>query len=285
MEQKIKHIGVVSLYHPHVDEFVRNCKRYITHLDRLVIWNNSAPEAHVVEQLRILLDEFNSKIEWVDCRENRCIAPAINHTLKQATAEQIELILVMDQDSYWADFGAYLADVDTSYLQDANIGAWAPYVFGCYDKADVDIATTPNLINSGTIFRTSSLEAIGGADLLFPLDGLDNDMAFRLRKAGYRLVCLPRHEMKHELGHPIRSRFLRIYSTNYNAIRTYSITRAQLLIIKRHHDIMSWQEIWVIVKEYIFWKFIRIWLVEPDKWNRFRAYCRGIHDAIHTHIK
>lgn len=276
----MKLLGIVTLYHPSVQEELERIRTYIDSLDRLIVWNNSEDNGQLKQQMMPLLTDVTDKIIWINNDHNRYIAEAIDYALSYAIEHGMETLLVMDQDSQWAQFRAYKQAAMQLLDEHPEIAACTPYIWGISPKKAAKPYPIRCLINSGTIFRIAALHEIGGADESFPLDGLDNDLSYRLQKAGYQLYCLPDFELRHELGHPMRSKILKIYTTNYNAQRTYLCTKGQLMIIRKHHDFLTGHEIWIIIKEYILWKAIRIILVEPDKWNRTKSFLRGIKDGI-----
>lgn len=276
----MKLLGIITLYHPSVQEELERIRTYIDGLDRLIVWNNSEDNGQLEQAIMPLLQDKADIITWINNDCNRYIADAIDYALFYATEHGFETLLVMDQDSLWTQFQAYKQAAIEMINEHPEIAACTPYIWGISPKKETMPYPIPCLINSGTIFRVRALQDIGGTDKRFPLDGLDNDISYRLRKAGFQLYCLSAFELHHELGHPMRSKILKIYTTNYNAQRTYLCTKGQLMVIKKHHDFLTWHEIWIIIKEYILWKAIRIILVEPDKWNRTKAYFKGIRDGI-----
>lgn len=276
----MKLLGIVTLYHPSVQEEMVRIRTYIDGLDRLIVWNNSEDDGQLERQIMPLMTDVVDKLVWINNDCNRYIAEAINYALSYALENKFDALLVMDQDSQWTQFQAY-KQVSMRLLDDyPEIAACSPYIWGISPEKSTTPYPIRSLINSGTIFRIAALREIGGADECFPLDGLDNDLSYRLQKAGFQLYCIPNFELHHELGHPMRSKILKIYTTNYNAQRTYLCTKGQLMVIRKHSDFLTWHEIWIIIKEYILWKAIRIMLVEPDKWNRTKSYLKGIIDGL-----
>lgn len=274
-------IGLVTLYNPKINATAKNILTYLSELDYLIIWDNSQAYLPNKVQLHNLLSEYDSRLIWCGDGTNRYIAAGINFAHHYAQEHHIDTILIMDQDSSWTNFKDFREQAQTLYQSHTNYGAICPLVPSVY-KLDTSCAIQPIrlFINSGTVIRTEVLTQINGADERFPLDALDNDLSIRIQQAGYQTICLTDYCLSHELGHPMRSKILHIYSTNYNAERTYSILRSYTLFLRLHHKWLNFKECKTILKEYYFWKPVRILLMEPDKWNRTKAYIRGIFDGL-----
>lgn len=280
-EKKIRMLGVVTLFNPDVQEAAERIKRYAPHLDALIVWDNSPLEANLQQQLKEkLCGDIWHQMIWQGTGENRCIAPAVNYAWHYATEHGFDLLLIMDQDSQWENFALYRQEVERRFSQNA-LEVFTPYIIGLDEWEADDVVTERNIfINSGTVIPVLALDALDGADETFMLDALDHDLSFRLRKRGYTIVCLTTHKLYHTLGHPTRSGILKIYSPNYGSQRTYSIVSSHLINYRKNRKWMTWQERYEVLKEFIFWKFVRIVMVENGKWERFKMYVKGIKDGL-----
>jgi len=274
-------IGLVTLYNPQVDSTISNILTYLPWLDHLILWDNSPADRHCIRSIAKQLTSYQDKLILHPCSANEFIAPAINFAIQQAISTQDPFLLIMDQDSFWDNFHDFRIQIETLYAQYPNYGAFCPKVDNVYRWiSTMPIQPIRLFINSGSVIPTSILSQINGADTRFPLDALDNDLSIRIQQAGFQPVCLTNFHLHHELGHPMRSKILHLYSTNYNASRTYSIIRSYTLFLRIHHKWLNKEEKISILKEYYFWKPIRILCMEPDKWNRFKAYFHGLFDGL-----
>lgn len=283
MESNLTHprlLAVVTLYHPTVQSLAQNIQSYLSSVDGLLVCDNSPLEEQVQEHLLALLPS-SEKIVWHGDGTNRCIAPAINRAWRMMQAEGYDLLLIMDQDSRWTDFQAYRTAAEQAFAERSEAGAVAPYVPGTDTwAATADFQPVRFIINSGTILSLNALNAIGGADEAFPLDGLDMDLSIRLQKAGLQLLCLTRHQLNHSLGQPRRSKWLPLGTRDYGTARTYSITRSHVLYLRRHFGWLTWAERWKVVKEAVIYKPITILLMEEEKLARMRSYLKGLIHGI-----
>lgn len=278
-------LGLVTLYNPNPEEAVRNIRRYIYDIETLIIWDNSPLESNLKQKIIETLAEEADKVIWHGDGENYCIAPAVNYAWHYAKENGFELLLLMDQDSQWKDFASYRKEVEGLYTSH-QVGAYTPYI----EKLDLwavkqKVERRRIFINSGTVLPISILDKLGGADETFALDALDHDMSFRIHKHGFEIFCLTNCLLSHTLGHPRRSKRLRIYTPDYDSARTYSMVRCHIINYRKNRKWMTNYECWKAFKEFIFWKFVRIVLVEKDKVNRLKMYLKGIWDGITFNLK
>jgi rhamnosyltransferase len=62
------------------------------------------------------------------------------------------------------------------------------------------VATTEEVIASGTLWNVDALLEVGGFDESLGLDAVDAAACLRLREAGYRIALAPELRMEHQLG-------------------------------------------------------------------------------------
>lgn len=280
MRYRTKMIGVVTLYNPDAQNAAANMKRYIDELDALVVWDNSPLELNCKQQLQELLGDYFSKVIWHGTGSNSFIAPAINFVWHYAQEHGFNLVLIMDQDSQWEHFRYYREEIDDLFCS-GNIEVFTPYIQGLdFWTVDQDVVPRRIFINSGTVIPLSILDSIQGADETFALDALDYDLAIRIRKRDYPIVCLTKHVLQHTIGKPKRSSLLKLYTPDYGAARTYSIVSSHILNYRKNRRWMNGYERRKVLKEFLFWKLVRILFAEDEKWSRLRNYLKGIKDGV-----
>lgn len=265
----MKMLGVVTLFNTEKEAALNNIDRYAPHIDRLIVWDNSS-ENHA--------DWFSSPhIDYHWTGQNTFIAPAINYAWHQASQNSFNSLLLMDDDSQWDDFAAYRQDVE-QHLLEGQMMVYTPFVLGTDTFPPTQLEHEKRLfINSGTVIPIEILHAICGVDeQAFPLDALDHDIAFNIIEHGYKAVCLCRHQLRHALGNPQRMGPFRIFTPNYNHLRTYSMTRSHIICYRKHKALMTKEDKDYLFHEIIRRKFLRIILAEPDKARRLAAFFKGI---------
>ena len=250
---KYKMLGVVTLYNPDIQDVAVNIRKYIAYIDCLIIWDNSPLAAGVKQQIHHILKDMWHKVVWHGTGENLYIAPAINYSLHYALDHNFDLMLIMDQDSSWNDFLAYRIDVESALSK----------------------------VNSGMIIPIRILSELGEVDeKAFPLDALDHDISYMVREHGYLIVCLTRHILSHSLGQIQRMGFFHIMTPNYNWQRTYSMTRSHIICYRKHKKVLTDEDRQYLYREILIRKFVRIILAEPDKFQRMKAFIKGIFDGL-----
>lgn len=284
-KHKYKLLGLVTLFNPDAQDAAKNIKRYVYDLDELIIWDNSPLEKDLRSTILNELNDVKDKITWKGDGENRCIAQAINSAWHYAKENGLDFLLLMDQDSQWADFVSYRQEIEAHYSA-GEIWVYTPYVTG-FDFWTVEKTVQKRrlFINSGTVIPVTILDDIGGADEAFPLDALDTDLSYRVIKAGHQIACLTDCKLHHTIGHPVRKGPLHIFTNDYGRFRTYSITRSHIICYRKHRDIMTAYECRKFYKEIFWWKFVRLVLAEEDKIGRFKMFFKGIRDGVSYKIK
>ncbi len=264
-------LGVVTLYNPDLESANNNIQQYAPYVEKVIVWDNS-PISH---QSQIVGD--NLLYHWTG--QNTYIAPAINYAWKYAQDNNYDLILIMDQDSRWANFSFFRTKVEELYAREHNV--YVPYIAGndnwIFNK---EVVERRIFINSGTIIPTDILTTIDGADEVFEMDALDHDLAIRIQKAGYKILCITSCILYHTVGHPKRSKWLHLFTNDYGRERTYSIAKCHLIKYRKHKKWFTPSDKRKIFREYYMWKFIRLVLVEEDKIGRFKMFIKGIHDGF-----
>ena len=176
MKWEFKMLGVVTLYNPDPQVAAANILRYLSFLDKLIIWDNSPIKANLKHHIFASLqnaskrDIYVERIEWRGNGENLCIAPAINFAWHYAEENGFDLLLIMDQDSQWNSFKEYRKQVEC-YWKEGKKWVFTPYFKGYeFSPEDGPVRQLRVFINSGTIIPTEILTKVGGADERLPLD-------------------------------------------------------------------------------------------------------------------
>ena len=284
-ENHIKLLGLVTIYRSEPSVTAANILRYIQNVDFLIIWDNSPLEDQLEGQILAQLGTYRTKVIWKGDGQNYYIAPAINSAWHYAQEHKYDLLLLMDQDSQWDDFHAFRSHVETLYQSSPDY-VFCPYVIGD-DYFDIvkDVQEKRIFINSGTIIPTAILNKIDGADEAFPLDALDHDLAIRIQKAGYTIVCLTKHKLRHTVGAALFMGPFHIYTDNYSPQRVYSVSKCHIIKYRKHKDWLTFSENKETFKQHYLLKFIRIILAEPQKAKRLKSLFKGIYDGITYDMK
>ena len=280
--KNMKFLGVVTLYNPNIQVATDNIKRYLKHLDKLIIWDNSPLENNVKEQVMAILADDADKIIWKGDGDNWLIAPAVNSANCYAEAQAYDMMLIMDQDSEWQNFADYKRMIEEHWRM-GHEWVFTPYFAGQPKPAE-PVEDVRLFINSGTVIPVNIIKNVGAFDERMPLDAMDHDMAIRIQKGGYRIVRLSDAILIHTIGAPSFSKHLHLKTSNHNAQRTYSMARSHMICLRKHHDWLTFQEKWMIIKRYYLRRLVLIVLDEEDKWNRIKMLIKGTIEGLRTPI-
>lgn len=272
--ENITILGVVTLFNPDENIINKNINSYIPYISELIIWDNS-------EKNHNEWFEHNKKTIYHSTGRNTCIAPAINYAAKYMLTKNYSMLLIMDQDSKWENFNSFAEEAKKLNIKKVA-DVFTPFVKGC-DRFEITSSIMPRrlFINSGTLMSAKAVEIIGKVDeKAFPLDALDHDMALTLLENNIKVVCLTDYLLTHHLGNIKQMGLFNIMTHDYNAFRTYSMTRSHIICHRKHYKTMNKQERRYVYKEIIFQKLKRILLAEKEKRIRFKALIKGIIDGL-----
>lgn len=158
-------------------------------------------------------------IEYRPYPDNPGLAIPYNDALATARREGFDWMLTLDQDTQLpSNFLDSMIACATRYVQDTHVAAVVPkivdggrpispfrFVGGFLPK----VLTGPiaglaplhaSALNSASLLRVASLEAIGGYDPRFPLHNSDTRLYQRLDEAGYRVAVADGVSVPHELS-------------------------------------------------------------------------------------
>lgn len=264
----MKLLAVTTLYYPPA-AVADNIASYAGSADGIFLWDNT-PGGSQLE----LPKHARQKIVRMRHGINVGIAAALNEAVRMAVENGYTHLLTMDQDS------AFVADSFTEYKKcvavltsdDSRPTAYTPFINRL--PSDLPPCEVTSFITSGTIFPVSTLLKLGLFDEQLLIDGIDLEYSFRIRRAGGRILQIPSASMQHELGHPIRGRFLwwRPVSLNYPPMRVYYIARNFLYLCRAYPGYMNVK----VMRKLVWQRPLYIIFMERDKLSKLKAWLRGV---------
>ena len=278
--KNIKIAAIVITYYPKVDEAIRNIRQYIAGVDHLIIWENTPlPER---EKYRMEIPEYQHKITYKSVDKNSGIAYPINQCVSWAKQNDYTHILSMDQDSYWENFEDFVQSV-SNYPENSQT-VMVPNINREYKDYSQETAIRDHAITSGSLWPLNLIDQIGLFDEGLFVDAVDTDYSMRVYRQGYKIVIFVNSHLFQHFGYPKESKWLNIGSSNYSAIRTYGIIKNHLILWRRYgKDLPFWMKK-QILRGFIFYRLIKIVLIENDKFKKISAIFRGIFDGIRKPI-
>ena len=260
----MKIIAVVIWYNPDI-RMVKNIKSYSMYVYKTLIIDNSFEDnSSYVENM--------GNIEYFPLNKNIGIAAAFN--LGYARAEELgaDWVLTMDQDSSFSESHVkeYL-DPCATHFKHYNVAVYGP---NFEEPVKSDLIDCNSVISSGSLVSLAAHKIISGYNEDLFIDQVDHEYCCRLKKLGYRILCVGYISMEHTIGFPLtKKRFGRNFiSYNHDAVRKYYMTR-NLLYMRRHYGEFGNKHLKII-----FMDIINIIFIEEDKYNKLKSILKGCSD-------
>ena len=270
----MKIFGVVVLYYPKIYIVMRNIEAYISHIDQLLVWDNT-PAQDADSDLRWQLEErFGRKVVYVTTGKNEGLSLALNEGIRMAKEKGCSHLLTMDQDSYWENFGFYVGAIEK--LDDA---VFCPN-YRC-PGYDMDFCTTDTRIDynmqSGSIYPLRVFDEIGIFKEHYFIDAIDTEFCIRATRHGIPIIRVGNALLQHNLGNAIRR--LGIRSSNYSPFRTYYIVRNHVAMWREYGRQMPYA-LRKTTRTHVVTRAVKILLLEREKWPKLKAIVRGIAQGL-----
>jgi rhamnosyltransferase len=255
----MKTAACIILYHPDTDRLRENILAIAKDLDLLILWRNSPEE--------IPIPEVDVPVVRLGTGENRYIAAPLNECFRYCADRGIDWLLTMDQDSVWEDFEGFVQTAE-KYLQKGII-AFAPSVNRNLSATEecIDIDYT---ITSGSLCHVPSVLAAGGFRESYQIYWVDGEFCHRARKAGYRILALPRYNLNQHFGELDKGK-----GFNYSPTTYYFMFRNMLWMRRDHKTNPSVKTILYSSQMYL----RSILFHEKNKMKKLAAVCRGTFDG------
>lgn len=209
--------SVIVLYNPNIDSLKRNIASFINYVDIILLIDNSSKKLIDNDLLN------NEKIIYQFYGDNLGIAKALSDAAKIAISQGYNLLLTMDQDSYFDN-----ANIDYyfSYLENHNeIGMICPnYLNICSENNVFEIKYA---ITSGCILNLNAYKKIKGFNEELFIDFVDFDLCYQLQEKGFKILQLSNVHLNHKLGDNLNKKVFgkKIIISNHSILRYYYIYR------------------------------------------------------------
>ena len=236
----MKIAGVVILYHPDIEQLSDNIQTYLNGLKQLYVYDNSESKTPGIEEALLKL---HPSIQYHYFNANEGIAKRLNQAIAQATSNQYDFLLTMDQDSSFkdGDFDKYKLSIQSS--GDINV---AQFGVNCQPdftlpKDEPEEALT--LITSGSILNLSLTEHIGPFNEDLFIDFVDAEFSYRVIQNGYTNLMFSNILLNHALGKLVEGRGLGNFKKSMRIIhaptRVFYIVRNGLYLLFKAQGLTS----------------------------------------------
>lgn len=220
-------------------------------------------------------------------RRNAGIARSLNDGLRHATEVGASWLLTVDQDSELeADYVSRLlqaAEQAEVVLGQGCVGAIAAGgiadasgMLGYPVAEESGIATTHEVIQTGTIWSVDALVTLGGFDESLGIDAVDAAACLGLRSAGMVIVVAPGLTVQHRIGDGRQVRVLGrdVLASGHSPERRTTIVRNRLRLFPAEfaqspvHALRTVRRVAVNTALAV--------TVEDDRWAKAKASARGL---------
>jgi rhamnosyltransferase len=232
--------GVVILYHPDIEQLSDNIQTYLNGLKQLYVYDNSESKTPGLEEALLKL---HPSIQYHYFNANEGIAKRLNQAIAQATLNQYDFLLTMDQDSSFknGDFDKYKLSIQSS--GDSNV---AQFGVNCQPdftlpKDEPEEALT--LITSGSILNVSLAKHVGPFNEDLFIDFVDAEFSYRVIQNGYINLMFSNIVLNHALGTLVEGRGLGNFKKSMRIIhaptRVFYIVRNGLYLLFKAKGLTS----------------------------------------------
>jgi len=268
-------LGVVT-YNPTLEEFTNNILDAVGQCDDWIVFDNGSDQADQIERF-----VKANKGHIFLCRKNRGIAYALKCIMKYAYSNGYEWVLTMDQDS------RIFPDLVSTYLsfsETDGIGAMSclmkdkNYSVVEHSNIENEYVEVEHCITSGCFMNTAAYMSTDGYDQRLFIDRVDDDICFSLRDCGYKVICINKFGLLHQLGGGKDVSWFGhsfIY-TNHPAWRQYYMSRNTVYVSKKHPKLDP-------IGKALYYELIRImvtFIYEHDKFAKLKNSLKGLRDGF-----
>lgn len=270
--------GIV-LFNPDINRLKENISAVIVQCAHVYLVDNGSNN---IDEVKKLLNQYNhSKVSVLCNMENQGISKALNQLASEAQKGGFDWILTLDQDSVAP---SNIIEEFEKYTNNLNTGMLCPVICdrnkGVVVEAKDNYKEIDECITSGSLLNIKAWRKIGGFDESMFIDGVDFDICYRLRKNGYKILCIQSVVLLHELGRIVYHRFIfwKVLVKNHSAFRKFYIARNTVYLARKEHT--------NIIKAIL--QNVKLFLIvvcyEDDKWKKSKKILQGTIDGFKCEI-
>ena len=280
---RVKYAACVTLYNPDMG-VVDNIKTYANGVERIYVIDNSEEQQCDVENDIKQIEN----VQYYKMNGNKGVSFALNLALKCAIKDGYDYLLTMDQDTrfYPGQINRFIDKIN-QYIVSGNykrVGIFAADTSSQDNKHNKNDELVSLVLTSGNFINTKIINDIGGFDDRLFIDWIDQDICYRLKKVGYKIILFREIGIKHNLGErqKVKMGCVCFEITVHNVVRYYYMTRNKFYVLKKNHI--------SIIKKTRFYlgtiaSIVRIIAFEKDKVSKVSAIVYGYIDYLHDNIE
>jgi len=273
-------VGIIT-FNPDLKILEQNVEKLECQVNKIIIVDNCSNNFIKIKRM---ICKYK-KIDIIENSDNYGIAVALNVIMKNAKRNGYLWVLTLDQDSMVEE--DFISKFKYLKVPD-NVAIMCPYIFDrnrrtidsgmgkCKEKTEDGYVFVNKCITSGAITQVNIWEEVGQYDERLFIDYVDFDFCQRVRKQGYRILCIEEAKLSHSIGSGKVFKFLwwKVEVLNHSATRKYFISRNRIYCDYKYHNAIG-VSIASNVK-----LFIKTLLFEKEKFNKCSAIVKGTFDGI-----
>ena len=280
-----KLLAVVVTYHPDLTLLKEDITAFADRVGEVFVWDNSpAPDNAKTEAF---LRQHFPHVVYDGWGENKGVSYGLNRGWKYALEHDYDVMLTMDQDSRFEDFGTYLNRVlDKWEKEGLCVCGPTPNRQQSEQKASQGFIRSIAVITSGMLVPMQILNDADGYCEDFFVDAIDFDFCYRIREKGYEAYMDQESNLIQVFGEPRYKKILgmKIHGYGYSPSRVQGIFRNHIITWRRYHH--PWVLLRHIVKQYFCNYLLKgVLLVEDKKWTKWKAAFKGTVAGFKYKIK
>lgn len=264
--------GIVT-FDPEINRLRDNILSILQQVEKIIIVDNGSQN---LSQIIKVIEEL-AQCELICNYQNNGIACALNQIMSYAHKDGIKWVLLLDQDSLCP---LNLVEKYKGFIDYPNVAVITPRIHDINnskeEKFQGESEEITRFITSGSLNSADVWSEMRGFDEKLFIDMVDYDYAFRLCRAGYRIIRINSIQLTHEIGEMTRFGLgpFTICTYNHSAFRKYYITRNSLYISYIYPEYCNK----LLMRLRILKRFFIVIFFENDKKNKVLAMKSGYRD-------
>lgn len=226
--------AVTILYNPGA-EVPENIFTYRDKVEKLYVFDNSEiPDSGVTKALQEI-----SKLYYQANGINEGIAVQLNRAARMAMNDGFDLLLTMDQDSYFgkSELESYFQCAE-SFPGKASVSMFGVNIEKKQSTKPCDYFESVDLITSGSLVNLELWEKIGGFDEHLFIDEVDLEYCYHSVSNGFKTIQFTGIHMEHTIGSTQSFRSIKNLTTTtrslHSPIRIYYMVRNYFYVNRKY---------------------------------------------------
>lgn len=201
--------GIV-LYNPDIMRLKENLDAVSSQVQKVYCFNNGLKDS---EEIAKLFSGYDN-VYLIGEGKNVGIATALNELVKQSDKDNVEWLLTLDQDSVVCD---RMIEKLAFLKKEKNVAIICPIIEDVRRKNEEKVIVRNTYedvdfcITSGSFMNVKKTIEIGGFDDWLFIGLVDDEICYRVKINGYRIIRNNNVTLNHELGNLTPSRFEKFY--------------------------------------------------------------------------